>query len=142
MEKLIKSNSVKEQRKQKEHKGKSWPEIAAHALTYRRPLATLTPNRASVRIRMNGAKEKTRGEILTETRKVIPGAYEIRQLRSGDIDAMVPDQLAKDQALNRRDTNEFKILRQDYLVEVPGVPYTLQVESGRERNNPVLIQAL
>ena len=60
---------------------------------------------------MDGAKDKTPAEILTEARKYIPGAYAVRPLRSGDADVMVPDQTAKDRAMARIDIEEFKILR-------------------------------
>ena len=91
---------------------------------------------------MDGAKDKTPAEILTEARKYIPGAYAVRPLRSGDADVMVPDQTAKDRAMARIDIEEFKILRQDYLVEIPGVPYTLKVENGRGARNDALLQEI
>ena len=77
-----------------------------------------TLQRATVRIRMEGTKDKSAGEILVEAKKVIPGAYAVRTLRSGDIDVVVPDQATKDRILNQPRIEGYKILWQDYLIEV------------------------
>ena len=60
-------------------------------------------------------------------------------MRSGDIEVMVPDQTAKDHALNQASIDGVKILRQDYFVEVPGVPLSLRVDSGKTANNQAFI---
>ena len=61
--------------------GSTWAAVAAGP----------PPNRAAVRIRLDGANEKNAGELLVEAKKVIPGVYVVRQLRSGDVNIMVPD---------------------------------------------------
>ena len=58
------------------------------------------PNRAVVRIQLDGANKKNAGELLIEAKKMIPGAYIIQQLRSGDVNIIMPNQAAKDRALN------------------------------------------
>jgi hypothetical protein len=122
----------------------TWAKIAAQGpAAARRPIAGGVPLRASVRIRMTGAKEMGHEEVLKEAKKYIPGAYAMKQLRSGDIDIMVPDQAAKDAALNRLEAESIegmKILRQDYLIEIPGVPLSLKVCHGKDADNSGLIQ--
>ena len=48
-----------------------------------------TPERAAVRVRLKGAKNKSSTELLAKAKKVIPGAFTVRQLRSGNVDVMV-----------------------------------------------------
>jgi hypothetical protein len=91
--------------------------VAAQQAT--RMVNASTPQRATVRIRMEGTKVKSAGEILAEAKKVISGAYAVRPLHSGDIDIVVPDQATKDRILNQPEVEGCKILRQDYLIEVP-----------------------
>jgi len=123
----------KEKQKQKE---KTWANVAAQAT---RIDTACPPQRHSVRLRMPGAQGQTPDEILQTVRPAIKGAYAIRTLRSGDIDVMVPDQAAKDAALNQQETEDFKILRQDYPVEVPSVPLALSIAEGKNANNSGLI---
>ena len=78
-----------------------------------------TPEHAAIRIRLEGGKDKSLNEILTEAKKVIPGVYAVRPLKSGDIDIMVPDQATKDRILNQPEIEGCKILQQDYLIKVP-----------------------
>ena len=78
-------------------KARSWAEIAAvHASRITPP----TAQRTAVRVRLPEAKGKTPTELLEAVKPTIQGAYAVRQLRSGDIEVMVPDQNAKDRALN------------------------------------------
>ena len=77
------------------------------------------PERTAIRIRLEGGKDKSPNEILTEAKKVILGAYAVRLLKSRDIDVMVPDQATKDCVLNQPEIEGCKILQQDYLIEVP-----------------------
>jgi hypothetical protein len=88
---------------------------------------------------MEGAGEKIHEEILAEARQSIPGAYAIRQLRSGDIDVMVPDQATKDKILNQPEIEGIKVLRQDYLIELPSVPLSVSIASGKDVDNTRLI---
>ena len=50
-----------------------------------------TPEHAAIRIRLEGGKDKSLNEILTEAKKVILGAYAVRLLKSKDIDIIVLD---------------------------------------------------
>ena len=97
----------------------TWANIAALP-----PRAESAPiaQRPAICVRIPGAAEKTPEEILTAVKPVIMGAYAIKQLHSGDVEVMVPDQWTKDRALNQQQTEGVKILRQDYPVEVRGVP--------------------
>ncbi len=74
---------------------------------------------------MAQAKGKGNEEILKEIRKTITGAAAIRVLRSGDIDVTVPDETAKDRAYGLPSTDELRIFKKDYLVEVLGVPLSV-----------------
>jgi hypothetical protein len=66
----------------------------------------------------------------------------IRQLRSGDIDITVPDEVTKDRAHGLLSTDDIKILRKDYLVEVLGVPLTTQVAYGKLADNSKLVEVI
>ena len=89
---------------------------------------------------MEGTQGQDANAILPEVKKVIPGAYAIRQLRSGDIDVMVPDQATKDKLLDQPEIQGCKILRQDYPIEIPGVPLNIRVASGKTADNSSLVQ--
>ena len=88
------------------------------------------PARHTVRVQMAQAKGKSNEEILKEIRKTITGAAAIRVLHSGDVDVTVPDETAKDRAYGLPSTDELKIFKKDYLVEVPGVPLNVRVAGG------------
>lgn len=51
---------------------------------------------------MSDAENKTAEELLAAVKPVIGGAYAVKQLRSGDVEVMVPDQHAKDKTLNQQ----------------------------------------
>jgi hypothetical protein len=121
---------------------KTWAHVAAGPPESRRPIAADTPNRVAVRIRMEGSQEKTPGEILNAAKEYITDAFAVRQLRSGDVDVMVPDQDAKDRALSQPDVHNIKILRQSYLIEVPGVPHSLGVAGGKSADNAEVIRKI
>ena len=72
-------------------KGKSWANVASQSYEATMARSAATPERAAVRVRLEGAKDKSSTELLAEAKKVIPGAFAVRQLRSGDVDVMVPD---------------------------------------------------
>ena len=101
-----------------------------------------TPECTTIRIRLEGGKDKSPNEILTEAKKVIPGVYAVCPLKSGDIDVMVPDQATKDHVLNQPEIEGCKILQQDYLIEVPWVLLSLHVNSGQEVDNSSIIQEI
>ena len=87
---------------------------------------------------MAKADEMSNQEILKEVKKTIPGAAAVRKLHSGDIDVTVPDVATKDRAQGILSTESIKIHKKDYLVEVTGVPLTLQVADGPQANNGTL----
>src|SRR5205814_5761101 len=101
-----------------------------------------TPECTTIRIRLEGGKDKSPNEILTEAKKVIPGVYAVCPLKSGDIDVMVPDQATKDHVLNQPEIEGCKILQQDYLIEVPWVLLSLHVNSRQEADNSSIIQEI
>ena len=52
------------------------------------------------------------------------------------------DQKAKDAALNQSQPEGMKILRQDYPIEILGVPLTLQVASGKDVDNSEILSRI
>jgi hypothetical protein len=125
---------------QRSQLGQTWAKVAAQAT--HTATASVAPQRTAIRIRLEGGKDKSAGEILTEAKKVIPGAYAVRPLQSGDIDVLVPDQATKDRILNQPDIEGCKILRHDYPIEVPWVPLSLRVNGGQGADNSSLIQEI
>jgi hypothetical protein len=119
----------------------TWAEIAAAAQPARSHIVP-PAQRPCVRIRIPDAKDKSASELLEVVKPTIRGAYAIRQLRSGDVDVMVVDQAAKDQAINQQETEGFKILRQDYPIEVQAVPLSLDVQNGKDASNTELIREI
>ena len=75
----------------------SWAVVAVKAARYQ---TASIAQRLAVRVRMSEMVGKSNSEILTVVRIVIQGAYAVKPMRSGDIEVMVPDQAAKDRALN------------------------------------------
>ena len=120
----------------KSQRGQTWASVAAAPA----PRTLPTAQRTAVRVRIADAKGKTPAEILAAIKPTIQGAYAVRPLKSGDIDIMVPDQKAKDQALNQQDGEGYKILRQDYPVEIPGVPLSIGIKEGKGADNTELIR--
>ena len=86
------------------------------------------------------AEGKTPADLLEEVKPVLQGAYAVRQLRSGDVEVMVPDRKAKDQALNQQETEGCKVLRHDYPVEVLGVPLCLGIQNRKSTENDDIIR--
>jgi hypothetical protein len=117
----------------------TWAAVAA--LAARREAAPIA-QRPALRVRMAEMEGKPNTEILAEVKKVIKSAYAVKTMRSGDIEVMVSSQAAKDLALNQETCEGVKVLRQDYPVEIPGVPLTVQVDSGKNADNRDLIQEL
>jgi hypothetical protein len=113
---------------------------AAQAVRHTTPPAISRP---AVRLRMPDAKDMAPGELLAAVKPIVSAAYAVRVLRSGDVEAIVPNQQSKDVILSQAtSTDSIKILRQDYPVELWGVPLALEVASGKEANNQLLIQSI
>jgi len=120
----------------------TWADVASRSS--RTGSATTPPptNRPTVRVRIPDAAGKTPKELLDIVKPTISGAYAARSLRSGDIEIMVPDQKTKDRVLNQAETEGIKILRQDYPIELWGVPLSLQVNHGKAADNIELIKSI
>lgn len=120
-------------------KGQTWAAIAATQATRSAP-ATST-NRAAVRIRLEDHRG-TAGETLAKARTIIPEAYAIRTLKSGDIDVLVPTQTVKDRVLNQPEVQGCKVLRQEYPIEIPGVPFSIGVTNEKSPGNEDTIRGI
>jgi len=116
-------------------KNQTWANVALHGS---RPLNGPISQRTAVRVRLPDSQGKSPTELLSTVKPLITGAYAVRQLRSGDIEVAVPDQRTKDWVLNQPQVNELKIIRQDYHVELWGVPLSLQIDGGKYANNTAL----
>lgn len=73
---------------------------------------------------------------------MIQGAYAVKQLRSGDVEVMMTNQAIKDKALNQGEIAGCKVLRQDYPVEVSGVPLTTPIKHGKGVENDEVIKEI
>ena len=60
-------------------------------------------------------------------------------MRSNDTDVFIQSMSQRYAAPNIRQSSEFKI-RQDFPVEVPGVPLQTRIEGGRDANNYTIIR--
>ena len=98
--------------------------------------------RPAVRIRCEALSSKKPTEILKAVTPIITGAYAARTLRSGDIEVAVVTQQDKDRALNNLNTQEFQVLRQDYPVELWGVPLDTPIDHGRNADNSRIISGI
>ena len=113
----------------------SWAGVAAKGMRQAGPTQTLQARRHTVRVQLTDAKEKNNTDILSRVKQSIPSAIAVRKLQSGDVDVTVPSEMAKDRAYTTAPTEELKVYRQDYLVEIPGVPLSVRVASGKAADN-------
>jgi hypothetical protein len=120
----------------------TWADVASRSSRTGSAPSPPPTDRPTVRIRIPDAAGKTPKELLDIVKPTISGAYAARSLRSGDIEIMVPDQRTKDRILNQAETEGIKILRQDYPIEIWGVPLSLQVHHGKSADNTELIKAI
>lgn len=58
--------------------------------------------RPTVRIRIPEVADKSEAEFLPRVKPMIPGAYAVKPLRSGDVE---PDRKTKDQMLNQKEVD-------------------------------------
>ena len=81
----------------------------------------LQPTRYTIRVQLANAEGQNNESIFKEVKKTILSAAGVRVLRSRDIDVTVPDKAAKDRAQELLSIEGLKIMRKDYLVEIPSV---------------------
>ena len=105
-------------------------------------ISSVAPMHATVRVRMPEAIGVEPEQLLTLIKAHIPKAVAVRVLHSSNIEVMFPNQQAKDQTITQRNTPGCKILRQDYPVEVIGVPLNTPVESRQGTTNTQIIQKI
>ena len=74
--------------------GRSWAAVAAQAAHTAKAIAT--PQRTTVRVRLEESQGREPGELLEIIKKTIPSTYAVRTLRSGDVYVHVPSQAIKD----------------------------------------------
>ena len=120
-------------------KAKTWAEIAA---TNAARMLPPTTQWLTVRVRLQETEGKTLPELLEAVKPAIQGAIAVRQLRSGDVEVAMTDQKAKDRALNQTEVEGCKVLRQDYPVEIPGIPLTTGIKHGKAVENDEVAKAI
>jgi hypothetical protein len=81
-------------------------------------------------------------EILKEIKKIILRAAAIRVLYSGDIDIIMPNKASKNRAYGLSLTEELKIYKKDYLIEIPSIPFSVRVVCEKKADNTYLITAI
>ena len=123
---------------------RSWASIAAQQAQEIRTTTAVNPQVGiTIRIRPEeDLRSKEPKDILEIARKAIPEAFAVRPLRSGDLDLHVKTQATKDKLLNGPNPTGFKVLRKDYLLEIPGVPLSIQVAKGKHADNQQLLQEI
>ena len=123
---------------------KSWAAVAAKPAILGQGLPVPPVKRPAVRVRLDepAKQEDTASDLLAKVKPAIPMAIAVRKLQSGDVDVFVKDQTAKDLALCQNNYQGLKVLRQDYVLEIPGVPLNLQVTSGLHADNGELIRRI
>ena len=120
----------------------SWAAIAAQGVRNAGAVEALQPTRHTIRVQLANAEGQNNESILKEVKKTIPSAAGVRVLRSGDIDVTVPDEAAKDRAQGLPSTEGLKIMRKDYLVEIPSVGLQVRVNTGKNADNSLLAQTI
>jgi hypothetical protein len=103
------------------------------------PTATLTQAAARIRLEDN---QGTARETLAKASTIIPESYAIYTLQRGDIDVLVPSQTIKDQILNQPEIQGCKVLRLDYLIEIPGVPFSTSIVNEKSSNKEDTIKSI
>jgi hypothetical protein len=122
--------------------GTTWARVAATGMRQAGEPHAILPTRHTVRVQLAQAKGMDNEEILKEVKKTISGAAAIRVLHSGDIDVTMPDEASKDRAHGLPSTEELKIYKKDYLIEVPGVPLGVHVACEKGADNTHLATAI
>ena len=123
---------------------KSWAAVAAKPAILGQGLPVPPVKRPAVRVRLDepAKQEDTASDLLAKVKPAIPMAIAVRKLQSGDVDVFVKDQTAKDLALCQNNYQGLKVLRQDYVLKIPGVLLNLQVTSRPHADNRELIRRI
>ncbi|KAI1007292.1 hypothetical protein K3495_g934 [Podosphaera aphanis] len=105
-------------------------------------VAAVPESRSAVRIRIPQAEGMKPAELLSIAKQKIEGAYAVRQMRSNNTEVFLQSSAQRDAALSMEQPENFKILRQDYHVEVMGVPISTKINGGKEAKNEDLINSI
>ncbi|CCU75202.1 AIR1 domain-containing protein [Blumeria hordei DH14] len=122
----------------------SAPAVTSGAPTLRSYASVVAPQmtKTAVRIRIDGAQNLQPDELLSKAKQHIEGAFAIRQMRSHDTEVYVQSASQRDAALKMCQPPEFKIFRQDFPVEVFGVPLRTRIVGGRDADNYAIIREI
>ena len=95
----------------------------------------MNPLRYIIRMRLAQAAGKSNEKILKEIKKIIPAAATVRVLRSGNTDVIIPDESIKNKTNGLPLTEDLKIYRKDYLVEILKVSLGVYIADKKEADN-------
>ena len=111
--------------------GHSWAKVAAF---------TSSPNDdKKMRVRMETTAQ-TPADMVRELKQgPFKAAYAVRPLPSGNIDIYFPSEQLRNQAQAMPNPEGIRILQREHLVELMGVPRSLEVRRGRGADNSRLI---
>jgi hypothetical protein len=102
----------------------------------------------TIRVRMDETLKgnaTTNQELYRKLEGTIHGMVAARQIRSGDVEITLQSQSDKEKIMAQDDNRDgLRVLRQDYLVTVPGVSYDTHIGEGKDANaiNAELIRTL
>ncbi|KAI0994330.1 hypothetical protein K3495_g13852 [Podosphaera aphanis] len=89
-------------------------------------------SQSAVRIRIPVAEDMQPSQLLNMAKEHITGAYAVRKMRSNDTEVFVGSTAQRDAALNMPHPETFKILRQDYPVEISEINRIRWLHDGKE----------
>ncbi len=112
----------------------SWAKVVAF---------TSSPNDdKKMRVRMETAAQ-TPEEVVRELKQgPFKTAYTVCPLPSGNVDIYFPSEHLRNQAQAMPNPEGIRILQREHLVELMGVPRSLEVRRGRGADNSRLIQEI
>ena len=102
----------------------------------------MAPVKTTVKVWVPKAAGMEPKQILTSIKTYIPKAMAVKIMHSGNVEVILPNQQAKDQAITQKNTPKCKILRQNYLVKIIGVPFSIPVDNKQGATNTQFIQKI
>ena len=99
----------------------------------------LQKTKTAVQIRIGGAEKLKTEELLSKAKQHMEGASAIHQMRNNDNKVLVQSASQGDTVLDMRQAIDFQISKQDFSLEIFGVPLRTRIEGGRDAVNHAII---